>query len=112
MWHLKWGTREYDKLFKLILEDTGVPHPAHASKPTLRSDCIRYYDAFRHLSVSRLWNQVGPQPIQINEIHTYLNLVGIEDTSTKLKYLRLIQTLDNVERDFIAQQQSQKAKHK
>lgn len=48
-----------------------------------------------------MWTQVGPVPLQISEIESYLRIAGIEDTDTKLKYLRLIKTLDRIELRFI-----------
>lgn len=93
-----------------MLKETGSPHPAAAKKPTLRSDCHRYFDAFRHLSVCRLWDQVGPQPIQISEVKAYLGMVGIADAQTSLKYLRLIQMMDGIERNHIQKKQSKASK--
>lgn len=99
---MRWGTKEYAELFKLVLADSGKPHPAVLDKPALRSDCIRYYDAYRYLSVSRLWTEVGPQAIQLSEVTSYLELAGILEYGTKLKYLRLIQLMDRTELKFIA----------
>jgi hypothetical protein len=86
-------------MFKAVYEDTGEFHPAHARKPALRKDCIRYLDAFRHLSAGRIWSEVGPQPIQVSEVESYLGMVGIKNSDTKMKYLRLIRLLDNFELD-------------
>lgn len=52
-----------------------------------------------------MWNQVGPQPIQVSEVKSYMEMVGIEDPDTRLKYLRLIQGLDAVEMKAIRAQQ-------
>ncbi len=93
---MQWGDEGSVKLFKLIYEDTGHHHPAYLNKPALRDDCIKYLDAFRLLSASRLWSEVGPQPIQLSEIKAYMQLVGIKDKSTKLKYVRLIRSMDSV----------------
>lgn len=79
----------------------GNVHPAELTKPALRDEDRRYYDAFRHLSACRTWNQVGPNPLQVSEVAAYLGLLGIEDSETKLKYLRLIQGLDAVETKII-----------
>ena len=87
-----------------MLEDTGTFHPALLNKPTLRDDCLRYYEAFRQLGVRRLWSQVGPQPIQLTEIEALLKMLDISDPGTRLKYVRLIGRLDEVERSFLAQQ--------
>ncbi len=101
---MQWGDEEHQRLFKLIYEDTGTYHPAYLNKPALRDDCIKYLDAFRLLSASRLWSEVGPQPIQVSAISAYLSMVGIEDISTKLKYLRLFRIMDVVVIDHITEQ--------
>lgn len=75
------------------------------SKPALRADCIRYFDAFRLLGASRIWNQVGPQAIPLSEIESYLNLNGITTRETRLKYVRLIKSLDLVELRYIQEKQ-------
>jgi hypothetical protein len=100
---LEWGASE--KFFKLVKEDTGVPHPADIGRPGLRNDCIKYLDAFRYLGSSRLWSEAGPQPIQVSEVEAYLNIAGIEVPYMKLKYLFLIQQLDRVEMKHIARKQ-------
>ena len=94
---MEWGASE--KFFKLVKEDTGVPHPADIGRPGLRDDCIKYLDAFR------LWSEVGPQPIQVSEVESYLNIAGVEVPYMKLKYLYLIQQLDQVELKHIARKQ-------
>lgn len=44
-----------------------------------------------------MWSQIGPSPIPVSEVNAYMDMVGIEDPETKLKYLRIIQGLDAVE---------------
>jgi hypothetical protein len=90
----------------VIFENEGHHHPAQARKPALRSDCIKYYDAYRLLGASRIWSQVGPSSIQVSEIKAYLDMLGIEDPLTKLKYMRLIQQMDRVELKHIHQRSS------
>lgn len=81
-----------------MFEDTGKHHPAFLKKPALRGDCIKYHDAFRLLGASRIWSQVGPQPIQVGEILALCkDGLGIEDHETRQKYVRLIQRMDAVE---------------
>lgn len=105
---LRWGDPTNQKLFEAIYKDTGQHHPAFLRKPTLRSDCIRYYDAYRSLGVSRSWSQVGPLPIQVKDVEAYLNLAEIEGSATRLKYLRLIQRMDAVELKFLHEQARKK----
>lgn len=75
----------------------GNVHPAELSRPALKDQDRRYYDAYRSLSASRMWTEIGPSPIQVSEVHHYLQMAGIEDSGTKLKYLRILQGLDIVE---------------
>lgn len=49
-----------------------------------------------------MWNQVGPVAIQLSEIEACLRVMGIDEPATRMKYVRLIQTLDRVEREHIA----------
>jgi len=93
---LQWGGPEHEKLFAEVRKD-GRVHPAELRRPRLRDDCLRYYDAYRMLGAARVWNQIGPEAIRVSEVESYLNLCGIEDPHTKLKYLRLIQRMDRVE---------------
>jgi hypothetical protein len=83
-------------MFETVRRDTGHVHPALATKPALRRDCLRYYEVYRALSASRIWNQVGPQPFQVSEILALVEATGIYEPDTKLKYLRLVQILDRV----------------
>lgn len=103
---MTWGTAEYQSLFKAMRADGNV-HPQDKRKPALKRGDRRYYDAFRSLSASRMWNQVGPTPLRLSEIHHYLQMAGIETPETKLKYLRLMQGMDAVELKCI---QDKKAK--
>ena len=96
---MAWGGSE--KLFKAIREDTGIPHPSDIGRPALRSDCIKYFDAFRYLGASRMWSEVGPHAIQVSEVAAYVGMAGITDPYTKLKYLRLVQAMDRVELEHI-----------
>lgn len=107
---MRWGNKESQALFKLIYEDTGQHHPAYQTRPSLRDDCIKYYDAFCLLSDCRMWSEVGPQPIQLSEIDAYLRMVGITDVFTKLKYARLIRRMDGVTIRFLNEKRKQELK--
>ena len=102
-----WGGK--DEFFKVIREDTGIPHPADVGRPALRSDCIKYFDAFRYLGASRMWSEVGPQAIQVSEVTAYLkDIVGIKSHRTRQKYLRLVQSMDRVEMQHIQSKQTKR----
>jgi hypothetical protein len=81
----------------LIYADTGVHHPAFLKKPALRSDCVKYLDAFRSLSASRMWSQAGPSPIQVSEVKALLDLTDEESPDERSRFLALMQELDRVE---------------
>lgn len=90
------------------MREDGLVHPAELKKTALKDEDRRYYDAYRSLSAARTWSQIGPNAIQVSEIAAYLGMVGIEDHSTKLKYLRLIQGLDIVEMKIIRAKSTKK----
>lgn len=84
-----------------MYQDTGKFHPAHLRKPALRGDCIRYLDAYRLLSASRIWTEAGPQPLQVSEVEAHLNLAGIKGTQARMKYLRIIRAMDDTEMRYL-----------
>jgi len=49
----------------------------------------------------RNWDEVGPKPIPTSEVESYLNLAGVEDPETRMKYLRLIRRMDLKELSII-----------
>ena len=56
-----------------------------------------------------MWNQVGPQPIQISEVMSYLIGIGVHDTEERSKYLRLIRLMDDVELQYQFEKRKQEA---
>ena len=98
---LWYGDDEHKRLFEAMKED-GFTHPALQRKPELRRDCIRYFDAYRHLGSARIWSQAGPLPIQTSEVMSLLkDGLGLEDPETRMKYLRLIRRMDRVELKYL-----------
>lgn len=79
------------------MREDGRVHPAEATRPALKSEDRRYYDAYRSLSACRIWSQIGPDAIQVSEVLAYMEMASITDPETRLKYLRLVQGLDLVE---------------
>lgn len=78
-------------------KDTGEYPPYYRNKPRLRKDCVKYYDAYQLLSRSRIWSQVGPEPIQISECLALVkDGLGIRESYTRMKYLRLFKRMDEV----------------
>lgn len=92
------------------MREDGNVHPAELEQTTLKVEDKRYYDVYRSLSASRIWSQVGPNPIQISEVHHYMQMAGIEDPETQLKYLRLVQGLDIIEMKSIQARQLKTSK--
>lgn len=101
-WQLDWSGSE--SFFKTILEDTGKPHPAAAAKPALRGEDIEYYDAFCLLGASRIWDQVGPQPLQISETVALLDGMGIRNYDQRERYIRYVRKMDSVEMAHLSEQ--------
>ena len=52
--------------------------------------------AFDTLSRSRQVGMSSPQPLQLREMLAYLELVGIHERQQRLRYVRILQTLDDV----------------
>ena len=45
-----------------------------------------------------MWNEVGPQPVQVSEVAAYVvDILGLEDVDTKIKFLKFVQLMDRVE---------------
>lgn len=109
---MRWGNKESQALFEALRKD-GHQHPAELQKPALRGDCIDYYDAFRFLGASRIWNQVGPQAIPISEINSYVkDSLGIRDLEERQKYIRLINRMDSVELNYLHEKRAAAASKK
>lgn len=52
--------------------------------------------AFDMLSRSRQVGMSSPQPLQIQEMVAYLDLVGVKETQQRLRYVSILQSLDDV----------------
>lgn len=48
-----------------------------------------------------MWDQVGPKPIPVSEVESFLNISLITDPDERLKYLKFIQILDRVELEHL-----------
>lgn len=67
-----------------------------ASRPEVEPDDLRYLDAFRALDRSRAGGHGGPLPLSIQEVHAFLLLVGEGRADERLKFLRMMQRMDDV----------------
>lgn len=102
------GNPESQAMFKNIYRDSGKHAPEMLAKPALRDDCVTYYDAFRHLSASRLWNQAGPQPIQTTEILSFLEIRRIKDPDEREKIEKLVKILDSAHLKHLSKKANRK----
>lgn len=67
------------------------------SRPRLKNVDLPYYNAFQLLSPSRPFGGMGGRgAIAISEVLAFCELVGIAIREERLKYLLLIQELDQV----------------
>jgi hypothetical protein len=55
-----------------------------------------YYLAFQKLNAARQPGMNGPCPLMVAEVLAYLQLVGIAIREERVKYLDLVQELDNL----------------
>lgn len=83
------------------MREDGHPIPEDWNKPKLGRDCVEYFDAFIYLSERRQWDQGGPLAIPISEIEAYMRIVGVRGTDEKLKMIKLVGQLDDIERNHI-----------
>lgn len=67
-----------------------------------------YLDAYFTLSNCRESNMGGPCPIRLSEIDAYFRVMGIDERAERVKYVALIQQLDQV---FLEHARTQAAKH-
>lgn len=55
-----------------------------------------YLNAYNTLANARGSGMAGPQPISLAEISAYFSVLGIDDRAERVKYVALIQRLDQV----------------
>lgn len=68
-----------------------------------------YLNAYNVLANSRGSGMAGPQPISLTEISAYFSVLGIDDQAERVKYVALIQRLDQV---YLQHAGEQSAKNK
>jgi hypothetical protein len=89
-----------------------VPPPL-LREPKLKRYDDEYLNAFYSLSHSRQPGGMGGVgPITVGEIRHYLDLVGIDSQSERVKYLRVMQRLDSVYLNDAAEKAKQQTKNK
>lgn len=107
-WNLKWGA--HVKAFNLQYKKSGVKPAPLKSRPTLKPVDAAYNTAFNALSRSRPTGMHGSSAILISEILAYCELMGIANPQLRVKYLNLMQEMDQVCLDHWAELQKQTKK--
>lgn len=93
-WSLQWG--EHVKSFEAQAKKSGiVPGPLKA-RPRLKYEDLPYYNAFQTVSAARPVGISGNSGIPVYEILAFCQLVGIASREERVKYLSLIQDLDQI----------------
>lgn len=71
-----------------------------------------YLQAFNTLSNSRGATSAGPQPIQVSEVLALLCVQGIDEVEERVKYVALIQKMDQIYLKHAAAQVARQRKNK
>lgn len=83
----------------------GLPVPAgYLKRPRIRSVDHEYLEAFDSLHRSRKMGHSSPEPVQVSEILAYVMLRGIVCAGARVKYLRLVQLMDQAYLDHWAEE--------
>lgn len=94
-WVLKWGP--HIKAFEAKRKKTGVAPKPLLSMPQIQQQDLEYYNAFQTVNNSRSYGDMGgARALQISEILAYCQMVGIAKRAERVKYLGLIQQLDQI----------------
>lgn len=88
---------------------TGVKNPRLHSRPTLRADCQQYREGYSALTSSRRFNEVGLQPISVQDILAYIEIAGIQKGYPASKFLRVIQAMDGTHLEWWSKKQKKKS---
>ena len=65
-------------------------------RPRLTPWIIEYWEGFQVLGSSRKTHQGGIGPIPLSEIAVYMDTMAIRDIDERLKFIRMIQSLDRI----------------
>lgn len=69
--------------------------------PVLLPESVFFWEAFQTLGAKRMFNERGPQPIQVSEIKAYTDFMEIEDDDLKQDLFYLINRLDATYLDHV-----------
>lgn len=93
VWQLKFG--QHQAQLEALRKRRGEVPSAFENKPELYEDSVPYWTAFLNLSVSRLFNEMGPMPLAVSDIEAYLNIYGVCDIDRRIAYYEAVVALDN-----------------
>lgn len=100
------------KAFRAQAKKTGVVPPPLLRIPKLKQFDTLYLDAFNTLSNARSHDQTGPQALHLTEMDAYFRVVGIDERDERVKYVALIQQLDQVYLTHVREQMAKAQNNK
>jgi hypothetical protein len=78
------------------MQHGGMEIEALKNRPSLNQWVHEYWEAFHILSGSRMTHQGGIGPVPFSELVAYMQCIGMQDVDDRLKFIKMIQGLDNV----------------
>ena len=82
------------------------------TRPKLNLWVQEYWDAFQILTGSRIVHQGGVGPIPLSEMVAYMDATYLVDVDERLKFIRMIQSLDSVYVSHINEKAKRESKAK
>ncbi len=80
----------------LKMQAGGLTIPSLENRPFLTQWVSEYWAGFQVLGGSRIVHQGGIGPIPLTEIVAYIDVIYLSDVDERLKFIRMIQSLDSV----------------
>lgn len=81
-------------------------------RPRLSRWVQEYWDAFQILSGSRIIHQGGIGPIPLSEMVAYMDATYLVDVDARLKFIKMIQSLDGIYVDHVNTKAKRESKAK
>ncbi len=78
------------------MQQGGMDVPALQNRPALNQWVYEYWEAYLALGSSRMVHQGGIGSIPLSEIIAYMSAINLRDIDERLKFIRMIQSLDMV----------------
>jgi hypothetical protein len=89
----------------------GITPSGLRDRPSLDKGDHTHLDGYRFLTRSRTYSEVGPNPITVSEVRSYLQLVEEDRVEERLKFLRFVQDMDSVYLEHAAAKQAESIKN-